>query len=92
MSTCRGQACLPIGLSDITREYSVEVFCPRCLKTYYPRSSRLANIDGAYFGTTFCHFLLLTYPELIVAKQEEKYVPRIFGFKIHESSPFYRLR
>lgn len=91
-SLCQGQPVLPVGLSDITREFSVEVFCPKCHETYHPRSSKHANLDGAYFGTTFCHLFLLTHPELIEQKQTEKYIPRIFGFKIHESSQYYRLR
>lgn len=91
-SLCQGQAVLPIGLSDITREFSVEVFCPRCHETYHPRSSKHANLDGAYFGTTFAHLFLLTHPELVEPKPAEKYVPRIFGFRIHESSQYYKLR
>lgn len=91
-SFCQGQPVLPVGLSDITREFSVEVFCPRCLETYHPRSSKHCNLDGAYFGTTFCHLFLLTHPELIVTKPQEAYVPRIFGFRIHDSSQYYRLR
>lgn len=91
-SLCQGQAVLPVGLSDITREFSVEVFCPRCHETYHPRSSKHANLDGAYFGTTFCHLLLVTHPELIETKPTDTYVPRIFGFRINESSAYYKLR
>lgn len=83
---------LPVGLSDVVREFSVEVFCPQCHQTYHPRSSKHANLDGAFFGTTFCHLFLLTHPELIVPLSPESYVPRIFGFRIHESSHYYKLR
>ena len=91
-SLCQGQPVLPVGLSDITREFSVEVFCPRCHETYHPRSSKHANLDGAYFGTTFCHLFLLTHTELIVEKPSERYTPRIFGFRINEASQYYKLR
>ncbi len=91
-SFCHGQPVLPVGLSDSTREFSVEVFCPQCHQTYHPRSSKHSNLDGAYFGTTFCHVFLLTHPELIVPRSPETYVPRIFGFRIHESSHYYKLR
>jgi casein kinase II subunit beta len=74
-SFCQGQPVLPVGLSDITREFSVEVFCPRCHDTYHPRSSKHSNLDGAYFGTTFSHLFLLSHPDLIVNKPTEKYVP-----------------
>lgn len=91
-SLCQGQPVLPVGLSDITREFSVEVFCPRCHETYHPRSSKHANLDGAYFGTTFCHLFLLTHNELIVPQPTEKYTPRVFGFRINENSQYYKLR
>eukprot|EP01039_Chlorochromonas_danica_P010804 gene10804-12009_t len=91
-SFCNGQPVLPVGLSDVVREFSVEVFCPQCHQTYHPRSSKHANIDGAFFGTTFCHLFLLTHPELIVPRTPETYVPRIFGFRINESSHYYKLR
>jgi len=83
---CNGQAVLPVGQSDIPRHHTVKVFCPKCEDLYHPRSSRQASIDGAYFGTTFPHLLLQVYPELIPAKSSDKYVPRIYGFKIHKSA------
>jgi len=91
-SFCKGQPVLPNGLSDVTREFTVEVYCPRCLETYHPRSSKHANLDGAYFGTTFCHLFLLTHPELIIPKPVESYTPRIFGFRINDSSLYFKLR
>jgi casein kinase II subunit beta len=91
-SLCAGQPVLPVGISDLPRDMSVEVFCPKCRETYHPRSSRHLNIDGAYFGTTFCHLFLLTHPEAIPAKNNEKYEPKIFGFRIHESSQYYKNR
>jgi len=83
---CNGQAVLPVGQSDIPRHHTVKVFCPKCEDLYHPRSSRQASIDGAYFGTTFPHLLLQVYPELIPAKSNDKYIPRIYGFKIHKSA------
>ena len=47
---------------------------------------RCARLDGAYFGTTFPHMLFQVYPYYLPSKPEEKYVPRIFGFKIHPSA------
>lgn len=44
------------------------------------------SIDGAYFGTTFPHLMLMTYPVYRPPKSNEKYVPRVFGFKLHPSA------
>lgn len=100
---CNGQPVLPVGLSDIPRNYSVSLFCPKCKEIYFPKSTRQAKLDGAFFGSTFCHLFLLTHPELIpsasamasnqmvsvAASFSATYQPRIFGFKIHSSSIYY---
>jgi len=86
---CQGQAALPVGQSDIPRTNTVKLFCPKCQDIYAPKFTRHLNIDGAYFGTTFPHLLLQTYPEIVPTKPQFSYVPRIFGFKIHKSSTNY---
>lgn len=83
---CQGQQVLPVGQSDIPRTNTVKLFCPRCLDIYYPKYTRHCNIDGAYFGTSFPHLLLATYPELLPPRPTHSYVPRIYGFKIHKTS------
>jgi hypothetical protein len=40
----------------------------------------------AYFGTTFAHLFFLTFPELKVGKSTEKYVPRVFGFRVSKDA------
>ena len=67
--------------------HTTKIFCPRCGDIYYPRSSRQANVDGAYFGTTFCHLFLNSFWELSPAPPAQAYTPRIFGFKLHKSAP-----
>jgi casein kinase II subunit beta len=62
---CQGQPVLPVGLSDLPRNFTVNVFCPRCHGLFFPKSTRQANIDGAYFGTTFPHLYLMTHPVCI---------------------------
>lgn len=81
---CSGQPCLPVGQSDIPRSSTVKIYCPRCEDIYYPRSKYQGNIDGAYFGTTFPHLLLMTYGQLKPQKPSQNYVPRVFGFKLHK--------
>ena len=44
------------------------------------------NADGAYFGTTFPHLLLMTYPSLRPPQVTDPYVPRVFGFKLHPTA------
>lgn len=83
---CRGQACLPLGLSDVPNEEAVKLWCPRCEDVYSTRSARHEQIDGAYFGTTFPHLFFLTFPELKPQKSVEAFVPRVFGFKIHQTA------
>lgn len=42
------------------------------------------DIDGAFFGTTFSHLFLMTYGNLKPQKQPQRYIPRIFGYKVHK--------
>ncbi|KAI5819633.1 casein kinase II beta subunit [Pyronema omphalodes] len=80
---CRSHPLLPIGLSDLPHSKSVKLYCAKCEDVYSPKSSRHAAIDGAYFGTSFPHILFQVYPALIPQKSNERYVPRVFGFKTH---------
>ena len=43
-------------------------------------------IDGAFFGSTFPHLFLQTYGELRPARCTRQYVPRVFGFKVHQGA------
>ncbi|KAG0504759.1 hypothetical protein M758_N020000 [Ceratodon purpureus] len=83
---CSGQPCLPMGQSDVPRTSTVKIYCPKCEDIYYPRSKYQGNIDGAYFGTTFPHLFLMTYPYIKPSKPTQTYTPRIFGFKLHKSA------
>jgi casein kinase II subunit beta len=83
---CDGQPCLPVGLSDLPGTGTVKIFCPKCEDIYFPRIDYQCSIDGAYFGTTFPHLLLMTYPMYRPQLSTERYVPRVFGFKLHPSA------
>merc|ERR1719221_1209621 len=80
------QAVLPIGMSDLLRQSAAKVYCPHCKEIYYPKSSRLECLDGAYFWTSFAHFFFLSYPHLMPQSIPTHFVPRIWGFKIHKSA------
>ncbi|KAL3817965.1 hypothetical protein ACJIZ3_003870 [Penstemon smallii] len=81
---CCGQPCLPVGESDIPRQSTVKIYCPKCEDIYTPRSKFQESIDGAYFGTTFPHLFLMTYGHLKPQKNSQNYVPKVFGFKVHK--------
>ncbi|ORC81687.1 putative dynein heavy chain [Trypanosoma theileri] len=83
---CGGQAVLPVGQSDVVRESSVKLYCPKCEDIYYPRSSRHRTLDGAFWGTTFPHLFLMQLRESgrIIAKPKQHYIPRIYGFRLRD--------
>ena len=84
---CRGQPVLPVGQSDLPSKTTVNVYCPRCKDIYFPQNVGDGNIDGAFFGTSFPSLFLLRYPTLVPSLPVDTYVPRIYGFKVHRSSP-----
>jgi len=79
---CEKQSVLPVGLSEDLRSSRVKVFCPRCQEVYYPKQ-KFQDVDGAYFGTSFPHILLQSFPDLGTVRPMARYVPRIYGFKLH---------
>ena len=54
--------------------------CPDNPRLYH-RTHPTADIDGAYFGTTFAHLLLLNFPGSRPPSTRQVYVPKIFGFR-----------
>ncbi|SHO78494.1 Similar to S.cerevisiae protein CKB2 (Beta' regulatory subunit of casein kinase 2 (CK2)) [Malassezia sympodialis ATCC 42132] len=65
---CYQQPLLPVGLSDIPFQSPVRLYCPRCEDLYRPKSSRHCAIDGAFFGSSLPHMLLMVYPHMIPTK------------------------
>jgi casein kinase II subunit beta len=62
---CQTTKVVPCGRSDLPGVDTVKLFCPSCLDTYTPPSSRFNGVDGAFFGTTFPHLLFQTFKELM---------------------------
>ncbi len=87
---CNSHPLLPMGLSDVPNLKPAKLYCARCEDTYNPKSSRHASIDGSYFGTSFHNILFQVYPALIPAKSAERYVPRVYGFKVHAAAALVR--
>ncbi|KAJ2331394.1 casein kinase 2 regulatory subunit, partial [Coemansia sp. RSA 2671] len=81
---------IPVGLSDVAFKEKVKLYCPRCEDIYCPKSRKHARLDGAYFGTGLPHMIFLNYSANRPAPSEQRYVPRIFGFKIHEVAELHR--
>ena len=67
----------------------MKLYCPSCGEVYaVPKEQRAASrLDGAFFGTTFPHLLVMQFNLLKMKKKS--YVPRIFGFRVHKSARNY---
>lgn len=89
---CQLNPLLPIGLNDQPRMASVKLYCSKCEDLYNPKSGRHSVIDGAYFGTSFPAMFFQNFPNMIPIHLKETYVPRVFGFKLHEYSKLNRWR
>mmetsp|Transcript_13723 Transcript_13723/g.12164 ORF Transcript_13723/g.12164 Transcript_13723/m.12164 type:complete len:103 (+) Transcript_13723:425-733(+) len=50
------------------------------------------SIDGAYFGSGFPFALMQEYPDLRNTEESERFVPKLFGFKIfgHRGSKYFK--
>ena len=91
---CNKHVMLPVGLSEDMRYSQVKVFCPLCQEVYKPRDIfygyqtgkkiyKFDLPDGVFFGTSFPQTFLLNFPDLdprIV--NSEKYIPKLYGFRI----------
>jgi casein kinase II subunit beta len=82
---CQNQPVLPTGLLDQPGQKGLKLYCPHCEDVYTPPSRRHSSIDGAFFGTSFPHLFLQAFPEHLPKKRSERYVPKIFGFKLHSA-------
>ncbi len=89
---CDEQPVLPVGLHSELRMGHVRVFCPRCRNVYAPSTppagsqrSTACDLDGAYFGPTFPHLLILAQPAINdKLAGPEPYVPKVFGFRVYD--------
>ena len=90
--SCFGQVLLPVGLSDEPLQHTVKMYCPSCGELYFPKYTRHASIDGAYFGTTFPHLLVLQNPSLVQKRPATPHIPKIFGFRVHPTAQISQQR
>merc|ERR1711977_4648 len=87
---CKSHPLLPMGQSDNPNVKAVKLYCAKCEDIYNPKSSRHSAIDGAYFGTSFHNIIFQVYPALIPAKSADRYIPRIYGFRVHAPATLIR--
>ncbi|ODV62237.1 casein kinase 2 regulatory subunit CKB2 [Ascoidea rubescens DSM 1968] len=87
---CDLQPLLPIGLNDQPKLQPVKLYCPTCEDIYNPKSSRHGQIDGAFFGTSFPGMFFQTFPNLVPPHPTKRYIPRVFGFQLHEQAKLAR--
>ena len=88
---CDKQLVLPIGMSEDLSISRVKVYCPKCHEVYIPRM-KFIDVDGAYFGNSFPHIFLQTFPELKPKVGPTSFVPKIYGFKLYQKkgSKYYK--
>ncbi|KAL7718899.1 Casein kinase II subunit beta [Entamoeba marina] len=79
---CHNQPLLPVGLSDLPDVSSVKMYCPECGNLYDSKHCKSSKLDGAFFGTTFPHLLLMQQKKKKESKSTVQYVPRVFGFQV----------
>ncbi|EDR25541.1 casein kinase II subunit beta, putative [Entamoeba dispar SAW760] len=81
---CNRYPLLPLGLYDNPGMEPVRLYCPCCNDIYIvPQQFASRKLDGAFFGTTFAHLLLLQLDEH--PKNAFHYIPRVYGFKLASS-------
>lgn len=76
-----------IGLSDEVGADTVRIYCPRCTEVYVPPAgTKGAAVDGAYFGTGLPHMVFMTRPEYTPLRFNDRYVAKLYGFRVHDSA------
>ena len=89
---CNLHPFLPVGIDDLPRTNSVKLYCAKCEDFYNPKSLRHSKIDGAYFGTSFAAMFFQKFSHIMPVHKRETYVPRVFGFRVHDHSNLDRWR
>lgn len=72
---------LPLG-TDVVGQSGTNVFCPSCGEWYLPRNAKLSQLDGAYFGSSAAHMLVMQHQNLVNTGTTEPYLPLLYGFRI----------
>lgn len=80
--SCSRHNVLPIGLCDQVKIAKVHIYCPLCQEIYKIDSEEKIYLDGSFFGTSFPHILLQTYPYFASLKSPPYCTSKIYGFTV----------
>ena len=81
---CYDSPVLPVGFHDEPFKSTAKVYCPRCQDAFKPPLASLGQLDGAFFGASFPHLLLMQKPHLVPEAPSIPYEPRVYGFKVYD--------
>lgn len=96
---CRGMPVLPYSeRPDYDSACTTKLYCCHCGETFMNWNSKT---NGAAWGPSFCHLLLMTYGKDLMqdlyqlqvppsCMEDNLVAPSIFGFKVHAASVFAR--
>ncbi|PVV04501.1 hypothetical protein BB560_000999 [Smittium megazygosporum] len=89
---CDQQSLIPVGIDDRVGVARVKFYCCNCEDVYEPDGQCNKEIDGAFFTTTFPHLFFLSFPHLKPKTKFkiDRYVPRMFGYKIYRHSKLHK--
>jgi casein kinase II subunit beta len=87
---CEDHPVIPVGMTDVAGVKAVRLYCPRCEDVYIPSSKKHHSVDGAYFTTSLPHLIFEMFPALLTQKPVDRYVPKIFGFRVHSIAQRHR--
>jgi casein kinase II subunit beta len=79
---CKGMKCVPYGFCDELGRGFVTKFCPGCREAYRIEDIGSKFVDGAFFGPHWVHFFLKKFGKDVAEDACERYVPRLFGYRI----------
>lgn len=80
--SCSRHNVLPIGLCDHVKFAKVHIYCPLCQEIYKIDDDEKIYLDGSFFGTSFPHILLQTYPYFASLKAPAYCTAKIYGFSV----------
>ena len=80
---CKNYPLVPIGLSPEYGKHKVKMYC-NCCGNIFKAKPLYHKEDGAFWGSTCSALLFLDTPKKM--PKIEPYVPKIYGFRVHQTS------